>query len=233
MKNIKIFCILIIFLLVLPLVLAADKKNNIVDVSPTDIFHIDYVYTPSQGLNSGKISIGNKTLQKGCEFQASQSISWIYKTHYIIVTNMRNGNRYKISECDYKDTNASSLLEYIRRKYIADKGSRLDIKQSINEHRKYLSRFTWSIINESVEIPVTLTLDDNHGFIIKSIPGSLEVVLDFDDETNEIIITTEMIQSMGIELKNLENFKFHLEYEHNGIKEPITDSFSLRYISNQ
>lgn len=224
MRHPKILLAFLLAIVVSFTSFAKVKKNTMGDVLPSDIFKIEFVNTPD-----GKITIGNKSYSKDGRFSASNPISWDNLNHYIDVVNTRNGNRYRISGHSYKDVKESSLNNYIRAKYTADKGG-ADFDKLIQSNREFLSQYTWDIIQDKLMIPFNLLLDDNHGIIFFSIPDDIQIVADYDDETNELIITSEMLRAKGIDPKQIGKYVFHVEYEYDGKRKALTDEFRMRYI---
>lgn len=224
MKNQKIYLLTLLAFCVIFSTFAKTNKKEMGDVLPSDIFKIEFVNTPN-----GKIIIGNKSYFKGDRISASSHIKWENPNHYIEVTNTRNGNPYTISGHSYKDVKESSLNNYIRVKYTADKGG-ADFEKLIKTNGKFLSRYTWDIIQDELKIPLNLLLDDNHGIIFFSIPDNIQFVADYDDETNEIIITSEILSKNGIDPKQIGKYVFHVEYEYDGQRKALTDEFRMRYI---
>lgn len=223
MKPINVLFAILLALLPLSSMGAANKKS-MGDVNPTDQFRIDFVNTPT-----GKILIGGHTLSEGQNFFAKESITWESKNYWIEVTNRRNGNRYKISGHTYSEVGESSLNNYIRKKYTADKGT-ADFIKAKEATGKFLGRYVWDIINNELYIPISLVLNDNCAIMLTSIPDNISIIADYDDETNEFIITSDMLKSKGIDATKIAQYVFHVDYIHNGIKEPLTDQFRMRYI---
>lgn len=199
----------------------AAGKTSKGDVNPSDQFQIDFVNTPN-----GKIVIGEKDLEKGGIFLASQTIRWQNKKNWIEISNTRTGYRYKVSGYSYDEVGENSLNNFIRKRYTASKG----FDDALRSTGEFLSRYTWDIIDGELRIPINLQLDDSHGIILNAIPSNIEIVADYDDETNEIIITSEILSSRGIEPSKVGQYVFHVEYVHNGIRNALTDEFRMRYI---
>lgn len=224
MRQLKLFLTFVLAFTLSFATYAKTMKNSLGDVLPSDRFKIEFINT-----SSGKINIGGISYSKDDKFSASSSIKWENPNHFIDVVNLRNGNRYTVSGHSYSDVNETSMNNYIRKKYTADKGG-ADFDKLIQSNGEFLSRYTWDIIRDKLTIPFNLQLDDNHGVVLLSIPDNILIVADFDDETNELIITSAMLQEKGINPKEIGKYVFHVEYEYNGVRKSLTDEFRMRYI---
>lgn len=203
---------------------AAIKKKELSNVLPTDSLIVTFINAPC-----GKINIGGKNRSQYDIITANMGIVWTDNKQYIEVINKRNGNKYKISASSYKEVGKPSINDFIKERYTADKGAN-GFYDNLKSEAQYLEKYSWDIISETANIPTSLKLNDDCYIVLTSIPGYSQIIADYDDETNEFIISTDMLEKAGVNCKELGKYRFHLDYVHDRVKEPLTDFFKLRII---
>lgn len=222
MKHIKNILFILVLFLNYPECYAIGNAG---DIQPNDNFIISFV-----NASNGEIKIGGTFKRKGDSFLAKSPIQWKQEMDYICARNIRTKRPYKISAKTYNKASATSLNDFIRKKYTCDKGA----NESYYAISKYLNRYPWDIINDEVAIPIPLPLDDKHLIIISSIPGSNKAFYpDYDPEKREIYITKQMLLNNGIDISELENIRFHVEYQVDDTVHGITDDLLLLYFPNE
>ncbi len=211
---------LILFTFVTVVCYAAVNKSE--DVQPNDRFVISFV-----NAKKGVITIGGASKQKGDTFLAKAPIQWQKDIDYICARNQRTRVPYKISAKTYRKASASSINDFIRKRYTCDKGA--DKKYS--KIGKYLSRYPWDMIDDEIAIPITLPLDDSHILIFSSIPGNKKFFAEYDTENGIAYITKEALDSAKITVNDLQNTLFHVEYIADDEVHGLTDNFIIQYFN--
>jgi len=220
MKHISKITIILAFLLASAVCFASQSAG---DVQPNDVFTISFVNAAN-----GEIKIGGVLKHKRESFRANSPIQWKLDRDYIEARNTRTNKPYKISAKSYRKESATSLNDFIRKKYTCDKGAN-DNYNSIGE---YLSRYPWDMIDDEVEIEIPLILDENHMIVFSSIPGNKAFYPDYDSEEQTIYITRQKLIEAGISIFDLEKLRFHVEYQVGDVSYGITDNLMLQYFSN-
>lgn len=210
----KTFIIMLVALMSSIFCIAQNKNINI-DIYEDDICIIEYVNT-----NTGYIRIGNQELKKGQRFYVSQTIHWCSDNHSLKVRNVRTGQILGICAKQFKNEAGSLLSWYIRTKKLDSKG--------YTAMKNLLSQ-TFYMIDDTIRIQSKLYMDDNHGYIVRSIPDNIEIILPFDDETNEIVISRQLLKKHGIQIENAP-LRCHVEFWENRNPKALTDNMRIEYI---
>mgnify|MGYP004473776157 CR=1 FL=1 len=91
---------------------------------------------------------------------------------------------------------------------------------------------TWYMCFGEVCIPSELpqSADENKLYYARLLDGRAAISLDYDDRTNEIVITKEKLRSLGIgELKNGDNIKLVIDYSDGKKKDCLSTCFTIVY----
>lgn len=211
-------------LIALILIVISDiaVAGNVSDIKDTDEFIILFVNAPK-----GIIYINNKPHQKNDTFIANSIINWNNPLEYIKAKNLRTKSEYKICKADYEMASSKKLSDYIRKKYTGTKSN-----SDFDSEGDYLSKTSWFMLEDEVEIPVNLPLGDGTSTIYKffSIPGNIEIWAYNDVETNKIYITREQLEEKGINITDLSDYRFKVQYESEGQEHCLTLNLQIIYI---
>lgn len=220
MGNFIRFILVMISLAISEIAFASDAA----DIKDTDVFEIYFVNAPK-----GEIYINNQPLHVNSTFAANAVINWKNPFEYIRAKNLRTKKKYKICHADYKKINSKSLSDYIRKKYTGDK-SESDYLSEGN----YLSQNFWYMVDDEVEIPIHLPLGDGTSCIFKffSIPDNKEIWAINDIEDHTIVLTREQLEEKDIDVNNLSDYSFKVQYEADGQDHALTLNFQIIYIPN-
>lgn len=193
------------------------------DIHNDDIFKIKFINASGQ-----KILInGNKT-QKNSTFRADSKITWANSGDYIRAENLRTHIDYKISGTEYKRLGATSLANYIHKRYTGTKGGRDN--SDFESEGYYLSNFPWELLDGEVEIPVNMKIDDNNYYVLRSVPYDKVIVAQIDEDDGKIFITQEALTNEGILPIDIHNYTFRVVYIHDNSSTTLTDNFIINYI---
>lgn len=91
---------------------------------------------------------------------------------------------------------------------------------------------TWYMCFGEVCIPSVLpqSADENKLYYARLLDGREAISLDYDDRTNEIVITKEKLRSLGIgELKNGDTIKLVIDYSDGKKKDCLSTCFTIVY----
>ena len=217
MKNPNKIFFVALLLIAVCLSFGYSKRKSVVSIEREDRLRIEKV-----GNKTGRVKIDDIPHKRGDKFIAKQRIA-LFGNEYIVVTNMRTGARQTLHSSELKSSNTSSFYTFIRKKYAAGKGQ--------SDFKALLERYPWPMIEDTIRIPTSMRLDDDHGFVLKTIPDYRELSpVPFDPETNELVLTKEYFQENDMQLEDGINYTFFVIYWDLPDYQTLTDSFVIQYI---
>ncbi len=187
-----------------------------IDIQETDTCMITYV-----GTDNGRIKIGHQELKARDKFDVRQTINWVSDEHYLIADNIRTGETYKFCSKEYNEDYNNVLQWYRKKNYLSTKG--------LDDVDKCLSS-TFYMIEDTVRIKSRMPIDNDRYYSIKSIPDNIEIILPYDDKTNEIVIYKQLLNDCNLDVFPI---KFHVEYIDETKKRPniaLTNDMTIEYI---
>ena len=218
MKNPNKIFFVALLLIAVCLSFGYSKRKTVGSIERDDRLRIEKV-----GNKTGKVKIDDTPHKRGDKFIANQRIT-LLGSEYIVVTNMRTGARQTLTNKELRLSKTSSFYTFIRKKYAAGKGQ--------SDFKSLLERYPWPMIEDTVRVPTSMRLDDDHGFVLKTIPGYRELSpVPFDPETNELILTKEYFQENEINLEEGSDYTFFVIYWEVPDHQIITDNFIIYYIN--
>lgn len=218
MNNIYRFLFLLIMFVSAQVAVAQHTSLSIYDGDTLKLIKV--------GTSTKQIKIDGVWRTRGYNFTPDKSIE-LDKGEYIVVTDLTQGI-FNITICGNEliETNASTVERFIHTKGARTKGS--------DGFGKFLSSFTWYIVEDTLYIPTKYLLDNDHGFLLKPIPGNdfLKCPINFDPPTNELVLTkTYFEDSCNFPLTPGLKYQFRVEYwNKDEFVEFITDKFFVEYI---
>lgn len=208
-----------------------SRTNASAGISENDVLKIEYI-NPVNGV----VQIGNKKLKVGGKFTANKKIEWdTYGTKSIKARNLRTGEIIRFCSSNFKSCNAESTLEwYIKYHKTFDKG----VSSQEEKMTEILSQSHY-MIDDTLFINSTLEQNATSKFYIARLIGrnSLsdtpkEFPLQFDDETNQIVITSDYLRSQGVDIISAP-CTLSIEYKAGSQRVPITNKMNIEYIAKQ
>lgn len=130
-----------------------------------------------------------------------------------------------------KNEKKRSLLDYVLSRY-EDKVLGVKGDKDMVDKMKSLLSATWYMCFGEVCIPSELpqSADENKLYYARLLDGRAAISLDYDDRTNEIVITKEKLRSLGIgELKNGDTIKLVIDYSDGKKKDCLSTCFTIVY----
>lgn len=218
MKNPnKIFFVALLMIAVC-LSFGYSKRKTVGSIERDDRLRIEKV-----GNKTGIVKIDDTPHKRGDKFIANQRVT-LLDSEYIVVTNMRTGARQTLTNKELRWSNTSSLNTFIRKKYAAGKGR--------SDFKALLERYPWPMIEDTIRIPTSMRMDDNHYFFLKTIPDYRELSpIPFDTVTNELVLTKEYFQENDIQLEEESDYSFFVIYWDEPNLQVITDEFIIQYFN--
>lgn len=218
MKSQKPFCLVVFFYIIAIFCFGKTHSSNIViDIKDTDTLWLEHV-----GTKTGIVTIDGMKLSQGCEFIANKFVD-LKNNDYIIVINKRTGDELEISAKGLESTNKKTVSSFIR--------TRCGVEKGISDFGELLESFPWQMINDTINIPTAMILDDSHYFILKTIPGNIDIKrIPYNPETNELVLTKTFFQENNIDLIEDIDFTFYMEYCDDEGRIAVTDKFIIQYI---
>lgn len=194
----------------------AQKQKIVLDIKESDVCMIEYVNT-----DTGYIKVGNNEIKtKGQCFYAGQTIHWHSDKHSVKVRNMRTGEILRFCAKEFTNEIHNITSWYIKKNRIYDKGG-----ISMND----ILANTFYMIDDTVSIKSKLPMDDNHGYIVSTIPGNIKFILPYDSDTNEIVISRLLLKNYNIYIEKAP-MRFHVEYWKCDKPEALSDNMKIEYI---
>lgn len=208
--------ITIMLLALIAFICFAQKKTPILNVKESDVCTIEYVNTDTR-----EIKVGNGEIKtKGQCFYAGQTIHWQSKEHSLKVRNMRTGEILRFCAKEFNDEISNVASWYIKKNQTYVKGTAT--MHSILSNTFYM-------IDDTIRIKSNLLMDNNHGYIIKTIPDNNEIILPYDEETNEIVISRYFLKKHNINIQECP-IKLHIEYWKYDNSQALTDNMKIEYV---
>jgi hypothetical protein len=165
------------------------------NISEKDTLKIEYIDP------KGVVSIGGKKLKIGNTFLAGEKIAWAtYDTQAIKTRNLRTGEIIRFCSSGFSRYTAQNLVQwYIQYHRTFDKGS----SSQIEKMSEQLAQPHY-IIDDTLFINSSLEQNASDKFYIARIispecPNVDPFPFPFDDETNEIVITSNYLSDLGID----------------------------------
>lgn len=190
--------------------------KSYVDIRDTDSLRIEFV-----GSKDKKVEIKKIRRSQGFVFLAKEKVAFS-EGEYIKVTNKRTGVSFYVSQKGFKLTGTSNVSAYIKKRHAAGKGK--------SDFGAILQSYPWQMVNDTLRIPTVMQIDDDHGFILRTINDNMELKVPFDTVTNELVLTKDYFLDNHIQLIENNDYIFLVEYwDHNNF-EAITDRFIIQYI---
>ena len=218
MSNLYRFLLLLIMFVSAQIAVAQHTSLSIYDGDTLKLVKV--------ATSTNQIKIDGVWRTRGYNFTPDKNIE-LDKGEYIVVTDLTQGI-FNITICgdELIETKASTVERFIHTKGARTKGS--------NNFGEFLSRFTWYIVEDTLYIPTKYLLDNDHGFLLKPIPGNdfLKCPINFDAQTNELVLTkTYFEDSCNFSLTPGCKYQFRVEYwEGHNLRDVITNSFIIKYI---
>lgn len=170
--------------------------------------------------------------EKGDTIIASQNILWNDFDGAVQFRNVRTKAPVTYCSEEVKETEKKrSLLDYVFSRYEAKV---LGVKgdNDMVDTMKSLLSATWYMCFGEVCIPSVLpqSADENKLYYARLLDGRAAISLDYDEKTNEIVITKEKLRSLGIgELKNGDTIKLVIDYSDGKKKDCLSTCFTIVY----
>lgn len=193
-----------------------------IDLRDSDILVIEKV-----GTKNGCVYIGNTStkLTKGSRFKATDKV-YLNDGEYLKTRNMRTKKNIVVCAEHFKFKDLPSGSSFIRLKMAGTKSG--------DDFTEYISESPWCLIEDTVRIECYYKLNNTTcGFILKPIPAmpnKRELYVEYDEETNELLFTTDYFKKNGISIERLDSMQFYMEYWNDGNSIPITTDLKFRYI---
>lgn len=218
MKTKKRFYI--IALLLVPICLLLLVSNSAIDINQNDQLRVDYV-----GTKSHQVKIDYVNREKGFVFLAKSKISLADK-EYIKATLLKSQSIIYVCGKGLRLTKTSSIYDYIAKRGAHGKGAPRD------EFKMALESYPWQMINDTILITSPFELDDDHYFILTTIPGNKRLTpVEYYPITNELVLTKDYFKQNHIDIKENVEYQFRVDYYNKGeCEETITDDFKFEYI---
>ena len=218
MKNPNKIFFVALLLIAVCLSFGYSKRKTVASIERDDRLRIETV-----GNKTGTVLIDDTLRKRGDKFIAKQKIT-LLDNEYIVVTNMRTGARQTLRNSELRSSKTSSFYTFIRKKHAAGKGR--------SDFKALLERYPWPMIEDTIRIPTSMRLDDDHYFVLKTIPGYKELTpIPYDPETNELVLTKEYFQENNIKLEEGIDYTFFVDYWYFPDHQVLTDSFIIQYVN--
>lgn len=190
-----------------------------------------YVRTLKSQGPSNHLRLENGTLIKVHDrFSVKNRINWQGFNGIIELVNLRTGRTYGYcsKSIPSKMNKKLSFIEFFTRiNYTFTKGS------DERKNMKLVLGKTWYMVGDTLRIPSTLPLGNNMVYVASpiSIENSTKMVLPYDKETNEIVITYDFLLRKNIKLEESDKLLLNIEYGENGASfEHVTSDMIIEYI---
>lgn len=212
-KTIIIFSLLMIACLCISL----SRRQSCIDIKEGDYLRIEFI-----GTSSKEVLINSVNRSIGFEFPAIHKVT-LKNGEYIKVRNKRTGAPFYICNDDFEKTHTNTAYAFILERYPRGKGG-------ISNFTNTLEIYPWHMINDTIIIYCSMTLDENHGIILRTIPGDIELTpVPFLPETNELVFSKHFFIENNIIIDDGNDHVFHVEYWDSDKPHAITDKFIIKY----
>lgn len=162
---------------------------------------------------------------------ASQNILWNDFDGAVKFRNVRTSAPVTYCSEEAKTIEKTTLWDYVFSKFKAKVRS-VKGDNDMEDTMKSLLSATWYMCFGEVCIPSVLpqSADENKLYYARLLDGRAAISLDYDDRTNEIVITKEKLRSLGIsELKNGDTIKLVIDYSDGKKKDCLSTCFTIVY----
>lgn len=219
MKSRVKYVLFSLFLLSICFILWSAKKYSVIDISKNDELRIEYVGTKTE-----TVTINGIERKKRDVFKANAKIH-LGEREYIKVTHKKSGALIFISGKGLRLSGKNSVVSFIHKRYARGKG--------FSDFTKTIESFPWQMTSDTILISSPFTLDKEHYFILKTVPGNKRLSpVPYYSPTNELVISNQYLQKNGIFLEEGHEYGFHIEYIDlvNNVSEAVSDNFIFEYI---